>query len=111
MSHNNKRWNTQTYNTSKLLLLKAIDTNIRTIILFGSGGNGKTHLICEMRDLLIKNTYSIVHPDETYFNQKKKFLEYIKNNDGKKILECLFDPYLKWNASKDDVVVIDMNTQ
>jgi len=104
------RWNNDTYYAAKKQALACINNNTDIIILYGSGGNGKTRLTTELFKEFTKNTYLRYHPDVTYSWTKEDFEKEI-NIPGKKLLHFLFNPFEKWDIScpVHPVEVINMN--
>ena len=77
-------------------VLSAVDRNVKTIMLVGSGGNGKSHLTNELKSVLESNGYVIYSPDTSYsWKEADVFLENM-NTVEKKVVHLLFDPYLEW---------------
>ena len=88
--------NEELYQQSKQDVLNAVERNVKTIMLVGSGGNGKSHLTNELKSVLESNGYVIYSPDTSYsWEEADAFLENM-NTGGKKVVHLLFDPYHKW---------------
>ena len=88
--------NEELYQQSKQYVLRAVDRNVKTIILVGPGGNGKSHLTNELKSVLESNGYVIYSPDTSYsWKEADVFLENM-NTVGKKVVHLLFDPYHEW---------------
>lgn len=88
--------NEELYQQSKQYVLRAVDRNVKTIMLVGSGGNGKSHLTNELKSVLESNGYVIYSPDTSYsWEEADVFLENM-NTVGKKVVHLLFDPYHRW---------------
>jgi chromosomal replication initiation ATPase DnaA len=90
-------------------LVNHINDNYQTIILYGSGGNGKSHLTQELNEILNQHEYVIYSPSKTYEWNKQQFIVNL-NNREKKIIHLLFNPFDYWNINNDtNVQLIDMN--
>ncbi len=97
------------YQQAKQFFLNHINNDARTIILYGPGGNGKSHLTHELNDILDYHEYVIYSPTDTYLWGGLQFLANLDNPE-KKILHFLFDPFLSWNIDNNtNVQVIDMS--
>jgi len=102
--------NEELYQQSKQDVLSAVDRNVKTIMLVGSGGNGKSHLTNELKSVLESNGYVIYSPDTSYsWKEADVFLENM-NTVEKKMIHLLTDPYLKWCiAPSIDTAVVTMD--
>jgi len=102
--------NEELYQQSKQDVLSAVDRNVKTIMLVGSGGNGKSHLTNELKSVLESNGYVIYSPDTSYsWKEADVFLENM-NTVEKKVVHLLFDPYLEWCiAPSIDTAMVMMN--
>tara|TARA_B100000963_G_scaffold66258_1_gene54440 strand:+ start:237 stop:575 length:339 start_codon:yes stop_codon:yes gene_type:complete len=94
------------YNTARATLIAFSTNNIKTIILMGSGGNGKTNLINECKDTIID--YDI-YDGELYGCEREEAVE-ILTSPNQKIVSSLCNPYEKFDIQQpDECVIIDMN--
>lgn len=92
----NRNSNEELYQQSKQDVLSAVERNVKTIMLVGSGGNGKSYLTNELKSVLESNGYVIYSPDTSYcWKEADVFLENM-NTVEKKVVHLLFDPYHKW---------------
>jgi len=110
MIHDTSRWNIDTYNAAKTQAMNCINNNINTIILYGSGNNGKTHLTKELQETLNENNYTIYNPDKSYSWSKDDFVKDMNNITDKKLLHFLFHPFEQWDITCPDkpIEVINM---
>lgn len=99
--------NAHKYFIAKASFLEYIYENNSSIILFGGGNNGKSHLTNECSHLL--DGYNIYQPNETYTLNEISFQETI--SDGtKKIMHFLFNPFEKWGIEQTpNIKVINMS--
>ena len=99
--------NAHKYFMAKTSFLECVYENNSSIILFGGGNNGKSHLTNECTHLL--DDYTIYQPNETYTLDEISFQETV--SDGtKKIMHFLFNPFEKWNIEQpSNMKVIDMS--
>ena len=111
MSYITSTWNMDTYDTAKTQTINSINNNINTIILYGSGGNGKTHLTKELQEEFKNNNYTIYNPEKSYSWSKDDFVKDMNNISSKKLLHFLFNPFEEWNITCPDkpVEIIKMN--
>tara|TARA_B100000482_G_scaffold136489_1_gene99896 strand:- start:143 stop:499 length:357 start_codon:yes stop_codon:yes gene_type:complete len=99
----------QRYQNSKDLFINYINNNVNTIILYGGGGNGKSHLTNELTNELNNNSYNVFSPNDTYNWNNEDFINNI-NNPEKKIIHFLFNPLTYWNITNtSSVELIDMS--
>jgi len=96
------RWNIYTYNAAKTQTMICINNNINTIILYGSGGNGKSHLTAELKEVLQENNYYVYSCDDTYSWSKDDFIKDMNNISDKKLLHFLFHPFEQWDITCPD---------
>ena len=110
MSYAPPRWNIETYNAAKKQMIDNIQSGTKTIILFGGGGNGKSHLTEDVKELLQENNYNVYRCDDTYSWSKSDFIKDINNNTNKKIQHFLFHPFKKWDiaCNHKNTTVINM---
>lgn len=97
------------YSMHKQTLQTLIENEMKTIFLIGSGSNGKTYLLNELKNMIVSNGYTSFnyYPIPAFFN-KSKFFEYL--NTEKNIICMLRDPFKTHNIKKpENAVVIDMN--
>ena len=86
------------YNRAKEDLINAVNNDIHTIILYGRGGNGKTHLTNELTDYLNINGYNF-HQVECPGNLEERrdyFISKISTPE-KKIIHTYFDVFEHYN--------------
>tara|TARA_X000001036_G_C20111277_1_gene575348 strand:+ start:206 stop:547 length:342 start_codon:yes stop_codon:yes gene_type:complete len=96
MYTNSKKY--QQYNDARNLLEHSINNDDNIIILYGNGGNGKTHITKEMINILNEHDYNIIDPKESYKWDKTLFRKNVLfSPDNKKIIHLLFNPFYKWN--------------
>ena len=107
----NKESNIIKYNFCKKTLETLIENNIKTIFLSGSGSNGKSYLINELRNVIEDNGYAYHHEPIWYCDETSEdFENALSSHTNKSIMCTFFNPYIKFNIEKpDNVVVINMN--
>ena len=92
----------QQYNIVKRNLIDAINNDIETIFLIGSGGNGKTHLSNELNNMLNTKNYT-THQHGRFYSRfdddASVFNEEINRLIGKNLIHLLFNPFTRWNIS------------
>ena len=93
--------NIEYYNEAKQELINAVNNNIHTIILYGRGGNGKSHLTTELTDFLNTNGYTIMgnrveRPLGCFERQKDYFISKISTPE-KKLIHTYFDVFEHYN--------------
>ncbi len=94
------------YNTARATLMAFATNNISTIILMGSGGNGKSHLINECKNNL---THYELYDGQLYGCERVNAVE-ILSSPNKKIVSSLCNPFEKFDIEQpDECVIIDMN--
>ena len=98
------------YNDVKDKLITSIINNIKTIILVGSGGNGKTYLTNELNNYIYINNYSIYQDGMIFLEEGVSNFNTILNSiEGNKIIHLQFNPFVKWNISvPQDCEIISM---
>ena len=100
------------YNFIKHTLNVIIDNNIEIILLVGSGGNGKTHLIKEMNEKLIENNYEILHECPLDLDIFQGFEQLQKAYKKKIIMTCIVNPYTYYTnhsvIKPNNMIVLDM---
>ena len=102
-----KNYNDQ-YNYSKNALINAISSN-HNIILYGTGGNGKSHIINELNTYLKNNKYFIIKELIGKYNVYD-WNNYLKNNNIDKWIVCINDEKLLFTMfSQSYYVFINMN--
>ena len=84
------------YNFIKHTLNVIIDNNIEIILLVGSGGNGKTHLIKEMNEKLIENNYEILHECPLDLDIFQGFEQLQKDAKKNVIMTCIVNAYTSY---------------
>ena len=85
-----------TYETAKNILIKSIHQE-KSIILFGSGSNGKSHMVREINDIIQENEYKV-------------FDEISNNIYTNKSIYCI-NNLSEINEEKNkDNILIDMNS-
>ena len=91
------------YNRAKTTLKNAIENNF-TIVLWGEGCNGKTHLVNEFSKQLKKKGYyhTFYTPNSDYYSHDSKMI--IETND----INCINELYVSENTH--GLVFINMNT-
>ena len=88
------------YNTAKEELINAVNNNINTIILVGSGSNGKTYLTNDLHDHLNMNNYSTYQDSLPFLGEDvSNFNAAINSITGKKVLHSHFNPFERWNIT------------
>jgi len=94
---------TDQYNRAQKTLQNAINNNF-TVVLWGKGANGKTHLVNEFSKQLIKKGYyhTFYTPNNDYYSHDSKMI--IETND----INCINDLYISENCN--GLVFINMNT-
>ena len=98
--------NTTLYNTARETLMAFANNNISTIVLMGSGANGKTNLLNECKDDL---TAYDVYDGELYGCEREEAVE-ILSSHNQKIVSSLCNPFEKFDIEQpDECVIIDMN--
>ena len=93
---------TDQYNRAQKTLQNAINNNF-TVVLWGKGANGKTHLVNEFSKQLIKKGYyhTFYTPNNDYYSHDSKMI--IETND----INCINDLYISENCN--GLVFINMN--
>lgn len=95
------------YNTARETLMAFANNNISTIVLMGSGANGKTNLLNECKDDLIEYE---VYDGHLYGCERGEALEILSSHNQKKIVSSLCNPFEKFDIEQpDECVIIDMN--
>ena len=94
---------TDQYNRAQQTLQNAIDNNF-TVVLWGEGANGKTHLVNEFSKQLQKKGYYHTYytPNYDYYSHDSKMI--IETND----IQCINDLYVSENCN--GLEFINMNT-
>jgi nicotinamide riboside kinase len=101
--------NVENYEKCKHTLKTLIDNNVKTIILLGTGANGKSYLLNDMRNYIETNDYMCYHESPGLYDNSSDFQKYFSLLNEKKVICYNFNPYLKHNMEKpNDVVIIDM---
>tara|TARA_Y100001958_G_C21248101_1_gene580357 strand:- start:4396 stop:4737 length:342 start_codon:yes stop_codon:yes gene_type:complete len=110
MGNVSSRWNIETYNAAKKQMVDSIHNDTNTIILYGSGGNGKSHLTAELKEMLHENDYLVYSCDDTYSWSKDDFIKDMNNKSDKKLQHFLFNPIEKWDivCHDQEIKVINM---
>ena len=85
-----------TYETAKIILIKSIHQE-KSIILFGSGSNGKTHLVREINDIIKDNKYKVFDGISNIISTHKS-------------LYCINDLSEINEKKNKDNILIDMNS-
>lgn len=94
------------YNTARATLMAFANNNISTIVLMGSGANGKTNLLNECKDDLIEYQ---VYDGELYGCEREEAVE-ILSSHNQTIVSSLCNPFEKFDIEQpDECVIIDMN--
>ena len=97
---------TTLYNTARETLMTFANNNISTIVLMGSGGNGKSHLINECKNNL---TQYELYDGNLYGCERDEAVE-ILSSPNQKIVSSLGNPFETYNIEQpDECVIIDMN--
>ena len=98
--------NTALYNTARETLMSFANNNMSTIVLMGGGGNGKSHLINECKDIL---THYELYDGELYGCERDEAVE-ILSSPNQKIVSSLVNPYEKYDIEEpEECVIINMN--
>tara|TARA_B100001093_G_C26742555_1_gene977340 strand:+ start:344 stop:682 length:339 start_codon:yes stop_codon:yes gene_type:complete len=94
------------YNTARATLIAFATNNISTIILMGSGANGKTNLINECKDGI---TGYDIYDGHLYGCERDEAVE-ILTSPNQKIVSSIGNPFEKFDIQQpDECVIIDMN--
>ena len=100
------------YNFIKHTLNVIIDNNIEIILLVGSGGNGKTHLINEMNEKLIENNYEILHECPLDLDIFQGFEQLQKAYKKNIIMTSIVNPFTYYTnhsvIKPNNMIVLDM---
>ena len=98
--------NTTLYNTARETLMAFANNNISTIVLMGSGANGKSHLLDECKDDL---THYELYDGHLYGCERDEAVE-ILSSPNQKIVSSIGNPFEKFDIEQpDECVIIDMN--
>ena len=98
--------NTTLYNTARETLMAFANNNISTIVLMGSGANGKSHLLDECKDDL---THYELYDGHLYGCERDEAVE-ILSSPNQKIVSSIGNPFEKFDIDQpDECVIIDMN--
>ena len=101
--------NITNYNYIKNSFISLLDNNIKTIILVGSGGNGKSYLMKDCANLIKFYDYYICEQISLYISTDE-FQEYIESLPPKKILHFNDNPLKYHNIDlPQNSVIINMN--
>jgi hypothetical protein len=90
------------YNEAKQELINAVNNNIHTIILYGRGGNGKSHLTSELTDFLNLNGYTIMGnsvdgPWGGSFELRRDYFISKISTPEKKLIHTYYDVFEHYN--------------
>lgn len=101
--------NQEKYELAKNNFLNSIEQQTQTIVLFGSGSNGKSHLTNELNAIIEDNGYSIHNTYNSYSWDQTHFLQNAESPE-KKIIHLLFDPFQKWDIQPTtEISLINMD--
>ena len=109
---------TKTYNLSlnrtnftrvKNIFRELIENKVKTIILIGSGGNGKSYLMNICSNQIQLNNYMVF--EEIDINvSTNSFIYFLNSLPDKKILHFHYNPFIRHNITlPPNYVIIDMN--
>ena len=90
--------NQELYNNAKMTVIEHLMSGDKPIVLYGTGGNGKTYLVNEISEIIDTNNYNVIH-------EILKPIEKMSNND----LVVATDFNNLSDIDKESYNLVDMN--
>lgn len=105
---NDEMSNQEKYQISKNNMLNSIEQETPTIILVGSGSNGKSYLTNELNNVIQDKGYYVYSPDVSCSWSQHDFTSKVDDPE-KKVIHFPFNPLQKWNLQpRPELSLINM---